>query len=86
MSEFKCHFDRKGRFHRIGSPAIEGADGTKSWYINGQYHRLEGPAVEYACGTKLWSIKIASSNNFMMMDNIDDLLYYFFDICNWHNE
>jgi hypothetical protein len=35
-------------------PAIEWADGTKEWYINGQLHREDGPAIEWANGTKEW--------------------------------
>ena len=31
-----------------------GADGTKSWRLNGELHREDGPAIEYANGTKEW--------------------------------
>ena len=40
--------------HREDGPAIEWADGSKSWSLNGQRHREDGPAVEYANGTKYW--------------------------------
>ena len=46
----------KGQYHRIDGPAIEFADGTKSWYINGQRHREDGPAIECADGSKSWWI------------------------------
>ena len=42
-------------FHREDDgPAIEYADGTKEWYLNGELHREDGPAVEYADGSKYW--------------------------------
>jgi len=40
--------------HREDGPAIEMADGYKSWYLNGKRHRKDGPAVEYANGNKWW--------------------------------
>ena len=40
--------------HREDGPAIEYADGSKSWYINGKCHREDGPAVEWADGYKAW--------------------------------
>ena len=36
----------KGQLHRIDGPAVEYADGSKSWYINGKFHRIDGPAIE----------------------------------------
>ena len=42
--------------HREDGPAIEHADGYKSWFINGKLHREGGPAIEYASGTKAWYI------------------------------
>ena len=41
-------------WHRENGPAIEYADGTKSWYQNGDLHRTDGPAVEWSNGTKSW--------------------------------
>ena len=48
----------KGRryFHRLDGPAVEGADGSKEWFVDGKVHRLDGPAVEFASGTKAWWI------------------------------
>jgi hypothetical protein len=43
-------------FHRIDGPAIEYADGTKSWYVNGKLHRLDGPATESQDGAKSWYV------------------------------
>ena len=40
--------------HRIDGPAIEYADGDKSWWVDGKMHQLDGPAVEYANGYKAW--------------------------------
>jgi len=36
--------------HREDGPAIEYANGTKVWMINGLEHREDGPAVEYGDG------------------------------------
>ena len=49
-----------GKLHRENDkPAIEWADGTKSWwYRKGQHHREnDKPAVEWAHGTKEWWYK-----------------------------
>ena len=40
--------------HRENGPAIEYADGTKSWYQNGDRHRTDGPAIERSNGSKEW--------------------------------
>jgi hypothetical protein len=42
--------------HRLDGPAIEWADGDKSWYVNGKRHRLDGPAVEYTNGNRSWYV------------------------------
>ena len=42
--------------HRENGPAIEWANGSKSWWQNGQRHRTDGPAVVYANGSKAWYI------------------------------
>jgi hypothetical protein len=41
-------------FHREDGPAVEYADGVKSWYLNGKRHREDGPAVEWSNGYKSW--------------------------------
>ena len=50
----KFWINDKGQRHRLDGPAIEGADGTESWWINGKRHRLNEPAVEYANEHKEW--------------------------------
>ena len=40
--------------HRLDGPAVEGADGSKEWCVDGKLHRLDGPALEYAHGGKAW--------------------------------
>ena len=35
-------------------PAVEYANGSKHWYLNGKQHREGGPAVEEANGHKVW--------------------------------
>ena len=40
-----------------GLPAIENANGSKYWWVNGKRHRDGGlPAVEKADGTKYWYV------------------------------
>ena len=46
----------QGQLHRLDSPAIEGFNGYKAWYVNGQLHRLDGPARELSSGTKAWYV------------------------------
>ena len=47
----KCWFNNDVELHREDGPAIEYADGSTYWYVNGKIHRLDGPAGEYADGT-----------------------------------
>ena len=47
-------FNEVGQFHRIEGPAIEWADGSKEWFLNGKRHREGGPAIEGADGRKVW--------------------------------
>ena len=48
--------DAESKFHRIDGPAIEHANGSKYWYIDGKLHRVDGPAIERANGTKEWFV------------------------------
>ena len=41
-------------FHREDGPAIEWADGTKEWWVNGKRHREDGPAVILSNGINFW--------------------------------
>ena len=50
----KRWYNAAGKLHRVDGPAVERADGSKSWYQNGQRHRVNGAAVEYADGSKEW--------------------------------
>ena len=47
-------FNLEGQRHRDDGPAIEWANGSKSWFLNDQLHREDGPAIEYANGSKYW--------------------------------
>ena len=40
--------------HREDGPAVEYANGDKSWYQNGLKHRLDGPVVETKNSYKTW--------------------------------
>ena len=33
-------------YHREDGPAIQYADGSKEWCIDGKLHRIDGPAIE----------------------------------------
>jgi len=48
------YYDHNKELHREDGPAIEHADGSKAWYIDGKRHRMDGPAIEYANGGKEW--------------------------------
>lgn len=58
VDEYKtiCWYNEKDQLHRLDGPAIEYADGTKKWLVEGKLHRLDGPAIEYADGTKSWYV------------------------------
>jgi hypothetical protein len=45
------------QLHRIDGPAIEYANGSKAWYVDGKHHRIDGPACEWADGDKEWWIE-----------------------------
>lgn len=45
-----------GRPHRLDGPAVERADGTRSWYRDGTRHRDDGPAIEHPDGKKIWCL------------------------------
>ena len=53
---YKKNDNGKLVLHRTDGPAIEHANGTKLWFINGKCHREDGPAVEYANGNKYWYV------------------------------
>ena len=40
--------------HREDGPAIEYANGSKVWYLDGKRHREDGPAVEGSSRYKAW--------------------------------
>lgn len=52
----KRWFNQEGCLHRLDGPAVEEADGTRKWYVNGKLHRLDGPAIEYSEGGNYWYI------------------------------
>ena len=47
-------YNSLGQVHRVHGPAVELADGTKVWFLNGYRHRTNGPAFEYADGSRAW--------------------------------
>jgi hypothetical protein len=49
-------YNDKDEYHRLDGPAIEYADGSKEWRVDGKLHRLDGPAIEYTDGHKAWYV------------------------------
>ena len=52
VSEGGRHYNKV--LHREDGPAVEWADGDKSWYVDGRIHRTDGPAIEGKDGSKFW--------------------------------
>jgi len=61
--KYTVRIDEEGTFwykegtkilHREDGPAVEYADGSKYWWLNGERHREDGPAIEWADGSKYW--------------------------------
>lgn len=50
-------YNEKNQLHRLDGPAIEWANGSKAWFVEGKCHRLDGPAVEHADGSKSWCVE-----------------------------
>ena len=58
VNEFgtRVYRNSQGLWHRVHGPAVEWADGTRRWYLNGNIHRTDGPAIERADGHKCWCL------------------------------
>jgi hypothetical protein len=55
--EYGVYWYLNAEFHRDdGLPAIEWANGTKSWYKHGVLHRTDGPAIDRVSGVDSWYI------------------------------
>ena len=50
----RIYRNSNGQKHRQHGPAVEWANGHKSWFLNGELHRTTGPAVERSNGDKEW--------------------------------
>ena len=50
----KRYYNSEGHRHRENGPAMEWANGSKEWYLNGLIHRESGPAIEDVDGFKYW--------------------------------
>ena len=68
------HRNAEGNLHRVDGPAIEYANGTKSWFIDGERHRIDGPAIEWEGGSKEWYINhndvTKEINNWLSENNV----------------
>lgn len=47
-------YDRLGKIHRAGGPAIIYLDGTQQWWRHGRLHRDDGPAIIHPDGSREW--------------------------------
>jgi hypothetical protein len=63
-------------YHREDGPAIEYADGSKDWYLNGKRHREDGPAMEFANGNKYWYLSNVyySEQDFLKLTDKETIL------------
>ena len=60
----------EGLFHRLDGPAIEYANGDKSWYFEEKRHRIDGPAVEHADGCiEFWENGIQKFPRYRSIDS-----------------
>jgi hypothetical protein len=49
------HKNENGELHRVDGPAIEWANGSREWWVEGKLHRTDGPAVVYIThGSRAW--------------------------------
>jgi len=60
----------KSYWHQLDRPAIEYANGSKSWFVNGERHRLDGAAIESADGSKSWFV----NGNHLPIDEVEEWL------------
>ena len=47
-------WEKDGKIHRDGGPAIIWDHGGLTWYCRGEMHRTDGPAVVMANGLEAW--------------------------------
>ena len=45
-SDQTMYVDVMGFKDRLDGPAVERANGTREWWVNGERHRFDGPAIE----------------------------------------
>jgi hypothetical protein len=67
---YDTYWYKDGGLHRVGGPAWEWADGSRSdWYYHNKRHRLDGPAVEKVNGIKAWWVnnKILSKESKLIL-------------------
>jgi len=60
-------YNKSNQLHRENGPAIEWANGDKSYYINGELHRENGAALEWADGDKAYYI----NDQFLTKEELD---------------
>lgn len=50
----KIWYNKNGKLHRKGGPAIIWADGDEEWWFDDKLHRVDGPAVKLIDGHESW--------------------------------
>jgi len=50
------HYYKDDVYHREDGPAVECANGSKFWWVDGKRHREDGPAMEWNNGWKAWHL------------------------------
>ena len=71
------YYNDADEYHRIEAPAIEWADGSKAWLINGEYHRIEAPAIEWADGAReYWINGMLHREDGPAIENVDGYKEY----------
>jgi hypothetical protein len=67
---------KNGRLHReYDLPAVEYANGSKEWHINGIRHRKNGPALEYTTGVTEWYIDGVCTGRLSKIPACNEILY-----------
>ena len=70
------------KLHREDAPAIEFANGSKYWCVDGKIHREDGPAAELGNGSKYWYVdgKLHRENGPAVEDKNGYKYWYLHDI------
>jgi hypothetical protein len=71
------YYNSAMKLHRLDGPAVERADGGRTWWVNGKCHRLDGPAVVRPNGAFEWKVAWCLSNKHYLKPNHNRLCLFF---------